>query len=155
MKPLSRKLRALSGLLLISALPCIQAQIARGSSSSPSCYEVAEEVTVSGTVTGVLSTAANEMMSGSHLLIATPAGSIDASLGLYGLIGKGSVSVKLGEQVAVTGVMRTLNNRQVLIVRTVTAGGQVYLLRTAGGMPMSPEARERVRSRVAQNGGVQ
>ena len=160
MKPLSRKLCALSGILLIGllpikVLPSIQAQTAKGPSSYPFRYDVAEEVTVSGAVTGVLTKAANGIIHGSHLLVATSAGSIDASLGAWGLIGKGSVSAKLGEQVVVTGVMRTLNNRQVLIARTVTAGGQPYLLRTEHGMPMSPEARERVSSRVAQNGGVQ
>jgi hypothetical protein len=154
MKPLFGKSSAL-GLLLVALLPSIQAQTARSSQSYPFRYDISEEITLSGTVTGVLTKAPAGMMNGSHLLIATPSGPIDVSLGGYGLIGKGALSVHLGEQVKVTGVTKALNSKPIFIARTVTAGGQVYPIRNERGIAMSPQAREHARSGIAQNGGAE
>lgn len=148
------KLSAL-GFLLVALLPSIQAQTAKSPQSYPFYYDISDEVTLSGAVTGVLAKAPAGMMNGSHLLVATPSGAVDASLGAYGLIGKGALSVKLGEQVAVTGVMKSLNGKPVFMARTVTAEGKVYPIRNERGIAMSPLARERARSGMAHNGGAE
>ena len=72
---------------------------------------------------------------GSHLLFATSAGQVDASLGRFGLRGKGALSVVAGQQVEVTGVMKTIKSKQVFLARTVNVGGQVYTIRNAHGVP--------------------
>jgi hypothetical protein len=84
---------------------------------------------------------------------------VDANLGRWGLMGKGSLHVAAGQQVAVTGVMKTYKDRQVFLARTVKVGGQVYVMRNERGIPMSPQARARIgqkpapfNSRVAQKG---
>lgn len=155
MKSLIRKLSAVSGFFLLALLPSIQGQTAKSSANFPFRYDISEEVTVSGSVTGVLTKASKGMMNGSHLLIATPSGSMDVSLGAYGLTGKNAVAVKLGERVEVTGVMKTLNGKPVLMARTVTARDQVYPIRNEHGVAMSPQARERARSVSALDGGAQ
>ena len=154
MKSLFRKLSAW-GLLLVPLYPSIQAQTAtaKNSQAYPYYYDISEEVTVNGAVTGVLTKASAGMMNGSHLLVATPSGPVDVSLGAYGLLGKGALAVKLGEQVAVTGVMKSSKNKPVFMARTVRVGDQVYPIRNERGIPMSPQARERARSGSAQNGG--
>lgn len=149
-----RKLSAVCGFFLIALMPSMQSQTAKGSTDFPFRYDISEEVTISGSVTGVFTKAPKGMMNGSHLLIATPSGSIDVSLGAYGLIGKDALAVKLGEQVEIVGVMKTLKNRPVLMARTVTAGDQAYLIRNTHGVAMSPQARERARSVTIPDGGA-
>ena len=92
------------------------------------------------------------MIMGSHLLLATPSGPVDASLGRFGLLGKGAVSVTAGQQIEVTGVMKTLNDKQVLLVRTVKTGGQIYTIRNQHGFPVPPQARERASRKTAGEG---
>jgi len=92
------------------------------------------------------------MIWGSHLLLATTSGPVDASLGTFGLRGKGAVSVAAGQQVEVTGVMKTIKDKQVFLVRTVKAGGQVYTIRNEHGFPVSPQARERASRKTAGEG---
>jgi hypothetical protein len=144
-----------ASIILVALLPSIQAQTAKGSQAYPFHYDISEEVTIGGSVTAVLAKAPAGMMNGSHVLIATSSGPADVSLGAYALIGKGALSVNLGEQVEVTGVMKSLNNKPVFMARTITVGGQAYPIRNERGIAISPQARERARSGIAQNGGAE
>jgi hypothetical protein len=92
---------------------------------------------------------------GSHLLLTTPSGQVDASLGTFGLRGKGALLVAAGQQVEVTGVMKTVNDKQVFLARTVKVGGQVYTIRNEHGFPVSPQARERANGKTPQKGESQ
>ena len=138
-------------LCLISVLPPVQAQPAAVATQSagPFTYDVAKEITLNGTVSSVLMKPSAGMIMGSHLLLATPSGPVDASLGRFGLLGKGAVSVTAGQQIEVTGVMKTLNDKQVLLVRTVKTGGQIYTIRNQHGFPVPPQARERASRKTA------
>ncbi|MGB8782747.1 MAG: hypothetical protein WCD02_06495, partial [Terriglobales bacterium] len=83
-KELSTGLCTLAILFLISSLPPVQAQAqttanATGS-TAPSRYSLADEVTLTGTVSSVFTKAAPGMIAGSHLLLATPSGPVDAAL---------------------------------------------------------------------------
>jgi len=87
------------------------------------------------------------MIPGSHLLLATASGLVDASLGRFGLRGKGGLSVAAGQVVEVTGVMRTIKDKPVFMTRTVKVGDQVYTIRNEHGVPVSPQARERAQQK--------
>jgi len=127
----------LTGVLFaITALP-LHSQIAG------QYYDVAQEVTINGTVSAVLTRPAAGMTWGSHLLLTTVSGTVDASLGMWALNGKGALPVTLGQQVELTGVVQTVHNKSVLLARTVKAGGKVYAIRDAHGTPVPPQARER------------
>lgn len=115
-------------------------------------YDKAQEVTLKATVSSVLIRPEPGMIVGSHLLLVTPSGSVDASLGRFGLQGKGALSVTAGEQVEVTGVMKTLKNKQVFLARTVKVGGQVFTMRNEHGIQVSPQSRERAGQKAAQHG---
>lgn len=154
MKSMIRKFSTVSGFLLVALLPSLHGQTAKSSPSFPFRYDISEEATVSGSVTGVLTKAAKGMMNGSHVILATPSGSIDVSLGAYGLIGKGALAVRLGEQIAVTGIVKTVNAKPVLMARSISAGDKTYLIRTEHGVAMSPLARERVGSASVVDGGA-
>ena len=108
----------------------------------PARYDISKEVTLSGTVSSVLHKPAPGMTWGSHLILETASGKVDASLGRWGLEGKGALSVTPGQQVEVTGVMRTVRDKEVLIVRTVKANGKVYAVRNQHGIEVSPQTRK-------------
>jgi hypothetical protein len=111
--------------------------------AGPFGYDVSQEITLNGTVSSVLAKPASGMIIGSHLLLATPSGPVDASLGRFGLRGAGALPVTPGKQVEVIGVMRTIKDRKVFLARTVKVGDEVYTVRNKHGFPMSPQARER------------
>jgi hypothetical protein len=92
------------------------------------------------------------MIVGSHLLLATPSGAVDASLGRFGFEGAGAVLVAGGQQIEATGVMKTIKDKPIFLVRTVKAGGEVYTIRNEHGFPLSPQARERAGQKTTQKG---
>ncbi len=49
--------------------------------------------------------------------------------------------VAAGQRVEVTGVMKTVKDKEVFIARTVTVGSQVYTMRNEHGIPVSPQSR--------------
>jgi hypothetical protein len=143
MKRLFAGLCAMALLFLISPQPLAQAQTtAETRAAGPFSYDISKEVTLNGTVSSVLTGPSPGMIMGSHLLLTTSSGPVDASLGMFAMRGKGAVSVVVGQQVEVTGVMKTMNGKQVFLVRIVKAGGQVYTIRNERGFPIPPQARE-------------
>jgi hypothetical protein len=157
MKTLSTGLCTLTILVVISSLRPVQAQTtaAATGSAAPFSYDITREVTLTGTVSSVLMKATPGMIVGSHLLLATPSGPVDASLGRFGLRGYGAVSVATGQQIEATGVMRTINDKPVLLVRAVKGGGEVYAVRNEHGFLLSPQARQRAGQTAGQNGESQ
>jgi len=136
--------RVIAGLLasLLFAIVVVPLNAQPAADSIP-YYDVSQEVTLSGTVSAVLSRPAPGMMMGAHLLLTTISGKVDASLGRWGFQGKGALSVVPGQQVEVTGVLKAFRGREVFVARIVKAGGKVYTMRNAHGIPVSPQARER------------
>jgi hypothetical protein len=135
---IARLLAVMSFVIMIAPL---SAQT--GGDDSRRLYDISREVTVSGRVTAVLTKPAPGMTWGGHLLIATVSGTVDASLGRWGLRGNEAPSVINGECVEVRGVMNIFNGKQVVLARTVKVGGKVYVIHDAHGIPISPQARER------------
>ena len=141
-------------LLSISLLPRVQAQTAAAGTRPAGLfrYDVSQEVTLNGTVSSVLTRPSPGMIMGFHLLLATTSGPVDASLGNFGLRGRGALSVSAGQQIEVTGVMKTIRDKQVFLVRSVKVNGDVYTIRNEHGFPVSPQARERASGKSAQKG---
>jgi hypothetical protein len=128
----------------------MQAQTTAGA-AGPLNYDVVEEITLTGTVSSVLAKAAPGMIVGSHLLLATPYGPVDASLGRFGLQGNGAVSVATGQQIEATGVMRRIKDKSVFLVRSLKVDGEVYTIRNKHGFPVSPQARKRASGKTGGN----
>ncbi|MGA7294812.1 MAG: hypothetical protein WBW53_11455 [Terriglobales bacterium] len=140
-------------IVFIASLGPLQAQTTTAAQATrPFTYEVSEEVTITGTVTSVLTKAAPGMVAGSHLLLATPSGPVDASLGKFGLRGDGAVSVSAGQQIDATGVMKTIHDEQIFIVRTLKVGDAVYTIRNNHGVSLSPQARQRTGQKTSEKG---
>jgi hypothetical protein len=131
----------LAGLLIamMFAIPVVPLSAA----DSDSRYDVSKEVTLSGTVSSVLFKPAPGMIWGSHLMVETVFGRLDASLGRFGLEGRGALSVIPGQQIELTGVMMTVRDKEVFVVRSVRANGKTYTMRNEHGIEVSPLVRER------------
>ncbi len=115
-------------------------------------YDISKETTLTGTVTSVIKKASPGMMIGSHLLVATPSGNVDASLGRFGLLGKDAPSVAPGQYVEVTGIMKTLRNQQVFVTRLLKVADQVYMIRNTHGIALRPLEREYLSQSAGQQG---
>jgi hypothetical protein len=149
-----REVSAAALLLLMMIVPRLRAQTeADNATAKPLGYDVTEEVTVSGAATALLTRAPKGMVSGSHLLLSTAEGALDVSVGTFGL-GKDATAIGAGKIVEATGVMRTLNDRRVLVARVVKVGDQVYWIRTKQGIVLSPLARKHAVNKAAQDGGA-
>ena len=120
-------------------------------SSAPLFYDMAQETTVTGTVAQSLVKAIPGMIPGVHLILTTPSGTVDVSLGAFAFSGKGSLPQLAGQQVEVTGISKTLLNRQVFIARLVRVADDVFAVRNNHGLPLTPRKLERA-NQEAQNG---
>jgi hypothetical protein len=155
---MKRLFAGLCGLALLSAIslqPPVQAQTAAvlAGTARPFGYDVSQEVTLTGTVSSVLAKPAAGMLMGSHILLATLSGPVDVSLGRFGLRGKDALKVTAGQQIEVTGMMKTktttTKDSPVFLARTVKVGDEVYIIRNEHGFPVSPQARERANRKMA------
>ena len=122
--------------LLATTLPGLTAgQTAPRAKAAPaaSTYDSAKEVALEGTVASVITKPGPGMLAGAHALLATPSGTVDAHLGIYAMRGANALSLAAGERVRMVGVMRTVNGRSVLLVRTVQTSGGLYAIRSTHG----------------------
>jgi len=146
MKVALRGICALALLCVIQSQQFAKAQTAAATAAKPAgpfSYDSSKEVTVTGTVSKVLGQASPGMVPGAHLLLATPSGSLDVSLGTFALRGEGALSVEPGQQVQVTGVPKTHRGGQFFLARTMTVGNQAFAIRNEHGVIVSPQARIR------------
>jgi len=133
--------------LCLFATPA-HAQTAEGTPGSvvPPKYDITREVTLTGTVSSVLKSTTREMpmLGGSHLIVQTTSGKIDASLGGYAMKAVGALPVAPGQQVQITGVMKTIRDQQVFITRLVQVNGRIYKIRNEHGFVLTPKPRKGV-----------
>lgn len=130
--------------LSLFALPVL-AQTAEVSTRSavPPRYDITKEVTFTATVSSMVNrtTRQGETITG-HLIVETPSGKVEASLGRYALRGKGALSIERGQQIRMTGVMKTFRDKQIFVTRLVQANGQVYKIRNEHGFLYAPVSRK-------------
>jgi len=120
----------------------------------PLAYDVTKETTLSGTVSSVLAKPTPGMVMGTHLIVQTSSGSIDASVGRFAFIGRDALKVAAGDSVSVTGVMKTVQGKDVFLVRTIKTGSRVFPVRNEHGIYLSPQARAHLALQPAQKGGL-
>ena len=98
-------------------------------------YDMSQEVRITGMVSSVEKTPARgtESLPGSHLMVETMTGKVNASLGRFALKGKSTLSLAPGQQVQMIGVMKTIKERQVFVVRVIQVNSHAYALRNEHG----------------------
>jgi hypothetical protein len=115
------------------------------------------EIAVLGTIRQVVSNHSGGGPAGIHILIDGPLGSFDASLGSY-LSSEIRQALSNGEPVQITGVVRSANGKDYLLVRQLSVAGHQVTIRNANGFLVHTPSATNSRSGQAHskgNGGVQ
>jgi|ERR1700686_926864 hypothetical protein len=135
-------------LLAVSArmMPASSAQqtsiMAKNAAFRPA-YDASKEVTISGTVHSISAHSDSGKPFGAHLMIATAHGLVDAHLGSFALQGSRAVSLNLGEQVRVAGVMTTVKGSPMLLARTIQTSNKTFVIRNEHGALLFPRPAAR------------
>ena len=116
------------------------------------------EITVTGTIQQVVSEPAPGRPQGLHLVLASPQGAVDVSVGPY-LASDVKESLSAGEPVQIAGVMRTFNDQNYLLARELTIAGRLVTVRNQHGFLVRSQSRPASPSQRSQvglvNGGNQ
>jgi DNA/RNA endonuclease YhcR with UshA esterase domain len=155
MKGLFRFLGPLVLALGMSVVPLhAQTSAAKTKTVAHPWYDVSREVTLTGTVSSVVKTTTPEMkmLGGSHLIVQTKSGTVDASLGGFTMRGKGALSINEGARVQVTGVAKIVKGKEVLLTRLVQANGHQYVIRNEHGFVVAHAAHSGAAKSGAEGG---
>ena len=68
------------------------------------------------------------------------------------MTGKGALTVAPGQQIRLTGIMKTVRNKQIFVTRLVQANGQVYKIRNEHGFAIAPAVRRGTVHSTAKGG---
>jgi len=117
----------------------------------PLRYDVSKEVTLSATVVGVPEKSSHGQAQ-PFLVLQTKSGLINGKLTSFAQNEKGGIAIMPGQQVKVTGVMMTLQTKQVLEVRTLEIGGHTYQIRTKRGFPLEHPERNAASTTESKGG---
>jgi hypothetical protein len=128
-----------------------QTAAATTKSTVPLRYDVSKEVTFSATVESVPGKS-SDARTQDFVVLQTPMGTINGELTPFALNPKWGISISSGEQVKVTGLMMTSQNKQVFVIRTLQAGGHTYQLRNERGFPLGHPAQKSASSTDAKGG---
>jgi hypothetical protein len=101
-------------------------------------YDVSKEVTLQGTVSNVVKKPSAGMLTGTHLMLATSNGTVDAHIGSYAGRDKHLDSLSQGQSVKAVGMMMTMKHGQVFIVRTIETDEQTLTVRNKNGFFVGP-----------------
>jgi hypothetical protein len=143
-------------LILLVAIP-VMAQDAgqdRSRSSAIPVYDSAHEIMVQGNIESVVTRMSWGGPLGTHLVVTTSNGSVDAHLGPFATTGPNALNFHQGDAVQIVGVMASIESKQVLLARTLTIGGRTLVLRNLHGFLVQPSAPRVSSAKISSEGGV-
>src|SRR5271156_1279274 len=108
--------------------------------AAPRAYDITKEVTLAGTESSVVKqpTRSTDLAPGSHIMLTTSSGTVDATLGRFAMRGKTALVVTPGESVKLTGVMKTVKGKDVFLALLFRGNGHSYILPNQGALPTAP-----------------
>lgn len=131
----------LSGLMLcLTGAAPLKAQsrpsgaVTAGNTMVPA-YDLTKEVRVQGTIAKIDGFGANGPI-GTHILIQTTAGGVDAHLGFGSASSPKQLGIAVGQSVTVVGMMETIGGADVLLARILTTPSRIVVLRNEHGIPI-------------------
>jgi hypothetical protein len=117
-------------------------------------YEASKEVTMEGTIQGIVNKkGAPGSMLGTHLMVSTPKGTIDAHIGSYVLRGSHPFAPAVGQSVKLVGAPATVNHKNVFLTRTIETGNHTVEVRTKSGFLIVPGAKGHI-AKASTMGGA-
>lgn len=120
-------------------------------------HVAASEITVAGTIQQVPSEPTPGSPAGLHLLVNSPQGVVDASVGPY-MTEEVRRDLSTGEQIQVVGVVQTINGHNYLLARQLVLAGRQIPIRNEHGFLVHTQSGSGNRSLPGQsklNGGIQ
>jgi hypothetical protein len=107
-------------------------------------YQASKEVTMEGTIQSVVKKPTPGSMLGTHLMVSTSKGTIDAHIGTFVTRGSHGYSPAVGQSVKIVGVMTTVNHKEVFLTRSIESGNRTVQVRTAHGFLIVPGVKGRM-----------
>jgi len=98
-------------------------------------YDLTKEVKVQGTIEKIDGFGTSGPI-GTHILIQTAAGAVDAHLGFGSASNPKQLGIAVGQSVSVIGMMETVGNSNVLMARILTTPSRIVVLRNEHGVPI-------------------
>jgi hypothetical protein len=159
-----KKLRlALAGIVsavLVAAIPAGAQSAAASPARGPiPIYDAAHETTINGTVQQVVTKRTPGSPAGMHLIVTGATGTVDAHVGPF-LNKAMQQALHAGLPLKLVGATVTVRDRQILLVRQLSYGGQTVLVRNKNGILFRPALFSnspalRNNPWLAMNGGAQ
>ncbi len=149
----------LIGLLTIANVPLFSQPADTRTEAAVVAYDRTHEITVSGTIQGVVAKPESGSPSGLHLLVNGSEGTFDAALGPY-MAKETREALRAGAAVQIVGAIEKVHGRQYLLARQVSFDGRTVTVRNLNGallMVQSPRGPHRNADYVRQpevNGGA-
>jgi hypothetical protein len=131
----SAVLLGLSAVVLVLGAGRVAAQRGAGRGQGPAHYDVAAEMTATGTVDGVRQVTEPGPWTGTHVTLKTATGTLELALGPSRFMTQRKYSLAKGDQVEVIGAKAQFAGRDVLIVREIKKGSDTMTFRDAKGLP--------------------
>ena len=127
---------------IVCAGPVVAQRSPAASASSrpaPGSYDIANDVSLQGTVLSYTENSATPPI-GAHVLLQTASGNVDVHLGDARLLHLAKLSITQGASVRFVGQMQTAGNSNspVFFARLVQVGAQVLAVRSEHGFPLAP-----------------
>jgi DNA/RNA endonuclease YhcR with UshA esterase domain len=129
-------LLGLSAVVLVLGADRVAAQRGMGRGQGPAHYDVATEMTVTGTVAELRQVTDRGPWTGTHVTLKTAAGTLELALGPSRFMTQKKYSLAKGDQVDVIGAKAQFEGHDVLIVREIKKGSDTMTFRDAKGFPM-------------------
>lgn len=115
-------------------------------------YDVTKEVTMEGTIQGIVKKPARGSVLGEHLMVSTGKGTIDAHIGSFVTRGPHAFSPAAGQSVKITGVMTTVNHKNLFLTRTIESGNRTIQVRDKHGFLIVPGVKGRIATASVKGG---
>jgi hypothetical protein len=117
-------------------------------------YDIAKEIKVEGTIQKIQTDATAHVPLGTHVLIQTADGLVDAHLGTGAAAKPAYLGISEGQTVTLVGMMETINNNPVLITRLMTTSSRIFVLRNEQGIPVRGIRGQSPLAARTQKGGL-
>jgi hypothetical protein len=115
------------------------------------------DVAITAVVTNVLAGQNPGTQGGLHLMLSTPQGVLDASVGPY-LTPETQHQLVSGRQIKFVGQIKTVGDQKILFVRTLVLNGNQITIRNDSGALVRHRSHDRTHTQSSlndQNGGIQ
>jgi hypothetical protein len=130
-----RLLLSIPVLCILSTAPAFAQNAASSATSAMAAYDLSKEIKIQGTIQKI-ETAGDTGPAGTHILVQTSQGVVDAQLGFGSAVAPANLGFSEGASVTVIGMMETLGGNSVMLARVLTTPSRVFVLRSERGIPV-------------------